>query len=177
MVTQDFAKQIIDFNKDAAKIGFHTISTFSGQAALMTDSLIGIIPNFPEEGKKAANQLFKEQQKALNTLRDYVEGQLDLDWTGQDAPVKSIDALEQFCKQVFTQTDDIKKESKELVNKVTDQLPKEAKPLVDLWNDAINSGFTLFQDSLNKSFDLSKQLLAEESVVKSDAKTKTTSKN
>lgn len=176
MEAQDFTKQIVDFNKNAAKIGFDTISAFSGQAAKLTDSLISIVPNVPEEGKKAATLLFEEQQKSLNNLQGYVEGQLDLDWTSQDTPAKSIEVLEKFSKQAFAQADDIKKESKGLADKATEQLPKEAKPLVEFWNDAINNGFSLFQDSLTKSFELSKELLANESVVKSDAKAKTASK-
>ena len=177
MDAKDFAKQIVGFNKNAAKIGFDTINAFSGQAAKLTDSLIGIVPNVPEEGKKATDLLFREQQKSLNNLQDYVDGQLDMDWTSQDAPAKSIEALEQFSKQAYAQVDDIKKQSNQLAGKATEQLPKEAKPLVDFWTDAINSGFSLFQDSLNKSFELSKELLNKESVVKSDGKTKTACKS
>ena len=177
MKTQDFAKQIVDFNKNAAKMGFDTISAFSGQAAKLTNSLIGMVPNVPEEGKKATAQLFDEQQKSLNNLQGFVEGQLDLDWTSQDTPAKSFAALEQFSKQAFAQVDDIKKESQGLAAKATEQLPKEAKPLVDFWNDAINNGFTQFQDTLNKSIEISKELLATASVVTTDAKAKATSKN
>ncbi len=176
MDQKDFAKQIVEFNKNAAKIGFDTISALSGQAATLTDSLFGIIPNVPAEGKEATSLLFKEQQKALDTLRSYVEGQLNLDWTSQDAPIKSLEALEQFSKQVFAQTEDIKKDSKGLADKATGQLPVEAKPLVDFWNDAISNGFSLFQDSVSKSFDISKQLLDKESVVTSDTKAKAASK-
>ncbi len=96
MEAQDLAKQIVGFNKNAAKIGFDTIRSFSGQAAKLTDSLIGIVPNVPEEGKKATDLLFLEQQKSLNNLQDYVDGQLDLDWTSQDAPAKSIEALYKY---------------------------------------------------------------------------------
>ena len=126
MEAQDLAKQIVGFNKNAAKIGFDTIRSFSGQAAKLTDSLIGIVPNVPEEGKKATDLLFLEQQKSLNNLQDYVDGQLDLDWTSQDAPAKSIEALEQFSKQVFAQTEEIKKESKDLAGKATEQLPRRS---------------------------------------------------
>ena len=126
MEAQDFAKEIVGFNKNAAKIGFDTIRSFSGQAAKLTDSLIGIVPNVPEEGKKATDLLFLEQQKSLNNLQDYVDGQLDLDWTSQDAPAKSIEALEQFSKQVFAQTEEIKKESKDLAGKATEQLPRRS---------------------------------------------------
>lgn len=175
MEAHDFAKQIVDFNKNAAKIGFDTISAFSGQAAKLTDSLIGIVPNVPEEGEKAADLLFKEQQKALTKLQVYFEEQLDVDWTGQDAPAKSIEALEGFCKQVFNQSDVIKNESKTLVDKATEQLPEEAKPLVTLWSDAITNGFSLFQDSISKSLELSKQLLNETEV--KAAKTKTSAKS
>ena len=171
METKDFAKQIVDFNKNAAKIGFDIISSFSGQTAKLTDSLINLVPNVPAEVKKGADLMFKEQQKSLGNLQSYVEGQLNVDWTSQDAPAKSIEVLEQFSKQAFAQAEGIKKESKQLTDKATEQLPKEAKPLITIWNDAINSGFTLFQDSLNKSFELSKELLAKEAV-KAKAATK-----
>jgi len=172
MEPKDFAKQIVDFNKNAAKIGFETISAFSGQAAKLTDSLINIVPNVPSEIKNGSALLFKEQQKTLSNLQGYVEGQLNVDWTSQDAPTKSIEVLEQFSKQAFAQAEGIKKESKQLSDKATEQLPKEAQPLVNIWNDAINNGFSLFQDSLNKSLELSKELLANASVAKGEAKAK-----
>ncbi len=177
MESKDFAKQIVEFNKSAAKIGFDTINAFSDQAAKLTDSLIGVVPNVPEEGKKAANMLFEVQQRSLNNLQSYVEEQLDLDWTSQDAPAKSIQALENFSKQAFAQAEDIKKESNELAGKATEQLPKEAKPLVDFWNEAINNGFSLFQDSVSKSFEISKQLLTKEEEVKSAPKAKAARKD
>lgn len=162
MEPKDFAKQIVDFNKNAAKIGFETISAFSGQAAKLTESLIAIVPNTPAELKKGTDLLFKEQQKSLNNLQSYVDGQLNVDWTSTDAPAKSIEVLEQFSNNAFAQAEVIKKESKKLADKTTEQLPKEALPLVGIWNDAINNGFSLFQDSLNKSLELSKELLAKE---------------
>lgn len=166
MEAKEFTKQIVDFNKNAAKIGFDTISAFSGQAAKLTNSLIDIVPNVPEEVKKSTNMVFKEQQKALSNLEGYVQGQLDIDWTSEDAPAKSIDVLQKFSTQAFTQAENIKKESKQLADKATEQLPEEAKPLVNIWNDAINNGFSLFQDSLNKSFELSRELLAKETAAK-----------
>lgn len=169
MEQKDFAKQIVDFNKSAAKIGFDVISTYSDQTAKLTTSLIDIVPNVPSEVKKSTDLMFKEQQKSLSNLQTYVDGQLNVDWTSQDAPAKSIEVLEKYSKQVFAQTEGIKKESKALTEKATEQLPNEAKPLIGIWNDAINNGFTLFQDSLNKSFELSKDLLAKESA---KAKTK-----
>ena len=174
MEAKEFTKQIVDFNKNAAKISFDTISAFSGQAAKLTNSLIDIVPNVPEEVKKANDMVFKEQQKALNNLEGYVQGQLDIDWTSEDAPLKSIDVLQKFSTQAFAQAENIKKESKQLTDKATEQLPEEAKPLVTIWNDAINSGFSLFQDSLNKSYELSKELLTKEAAAKADAKAKAT---
>ncbi|HMB16908.1 MAG TPA: hypothetical protein VKN62_11400 [Pelovirga sp.] len=162
MDTKDFNKQIVDFNKNAAKIGFETMSAFSSQAAKLTDSLIAIMPNVPTEVKNGTDLLFKDQQKSLNNLQSYVDGQLNVDWTSETAPAKSVEVLEQFSKNVFAQAEVIKKESKKLADKTTEKLPKEALPLVGIWNDAINNGFSLFQDSLNKSLDLSKELLAKE---------------
>jgi hypothetical protein len=176
METKDYAKQIVDFNKKAAKIGFDVISAFSGQTAKLTDSLIDLVPNVPAEVKKGTDLMFKEQQKSLSNLQSYVERQLDVDWTSQDAPIKSIEALEQFSKQAFAQAEGIKKESKQLADKATEQLPKEAKPLVGIWNDAINNGFALFQDSLSKSFELSKELLAGAADVKGAEKARAAAK-
>ena len=173
MDAKDFNKQIIDFNKNAAKISFDTISAFSGQAAKLTNSLIDVVPNVPEEVKKTTDMVFKEQQKALDNLQIYVQGQLDIDWTSEDAPAKSMDALQKFSTQAFAQAETIKKSSKQLTDEATKQLPEEAKPLVNIWNDALNSGFTLFQDSLNKSFELSKELLAKEAA-KAETKAKAT---
>jgi len=170
MEAKDFAKQIVDFNKSAAKIGFDTISSFSGQAAKLTDSLIDIVPNAPADVKKATALYFAEQNKALNSLQGYVEGQLNIDWTSQDAPAKSIEVLEQFSKQALTQAENIKKESKKLADKTTEQLPKEVKPLVNIWNDAINNSVSLFQDSLSKSFEISKDLLAKNEAATKAAK-------
>lgn len=172
MESKEFTKQIVDFNKTAAKISFDTISAFSGQAAKLTNSLIDVVPNVPEEVKKTSDLVFKEQQKALNNLQDYVQGQFDIDWTSEEAPSKSIEALQKFSSQAFAQAETIKKESMKLTDKATEQLPEEAKPLVNIWNDAINSGFSLFQDSLNKSFDLSKELLEKEFAGKGNVKTK-----
>lgn len=171
MEPKDFAKQIVEFNQNAAKIGFETIIDFSGQAAKMADSLINVVPNVPDEVKIANTQFFVEQKKALSNLQGYVEGQLNIDWTSQDAPLKSLEVLEQYSKQAYAQADSIKKNSKPLADKATEQLPEEVKPLVNIWNDAINSTVSLFQDSLNKSFELSKELLA-----KSDGKKKAAAK-
>ena len=176
MVTQDFAKQIVDFNKNAVKISFDTVNTFSGQAAKLTDSLFGIVPNVPAEGKKAVDAFFKEQQKGLSSLQKYVESNLDLDWTTAEASTKSLEALEQFCKDAFTPAGDIKKETRGLIEKATEQLPQEAKPLVELWNDAINNGFEDFQNNVTKSFELSKKILADVTVEKTESKAKATSK-
>lgn len=171
MEPKDFAKQIVDFNKNAAKISFETMSAFSGQTAKLTDSVIAIMPNVPAEVKSGTDQLFKEQQKSLNNLQSYVDAQLDVDWTSEDAPAKSVEVLEQFSKKAFAQAEGIKKESKKMADKTTENLPKEALPLVGIWNDAVNNGFSLFQDSLNKSLELSKELLAKEA-----EKTKTAAK-
>ncbi|MBW2450739.1 MAG: hypothetical protein JRE16_02540 [Deltaproteobacteria bacterium] len=174
METKDYSKQIVDFNKNAAKIGFDTIIAFSGQAAKLTESLVNAVPNVPEEVKKSSSMFFKEQEKSLKNMQSYVDGQLSVDWTSQDAPTKSIEVLEQFSKQAFSQANSIKDESKQLTEKATAQMPEEAKPLVNIWNDAINNSLSLFQDSLTKSLELSKELLNKESAVKGEAKAKAT---
>lgn len=176
MVTQDFAKQIVDFNKNAVKVSFDTVNTFSGQAAKLTDSLFGIVPNVPAEGKQAVDNFFKAQQKGINSLESYVNSNLDLDWTTTEASAKSLETLEQFCKDAFTQAGDIKKETKSLIEKATEQLPQEAKPLVELWNDALNNGFDDFQSNVTKSFELSKKILADITVEKTASKEKTAKK-
>ena len=172
MEAQDFAKQMVDFNKNAVKVSFDTVSAFSGQAAKLADSLYGIVPDAPKEGKKAVDAFFKEHQKGLNSLQKYVESNLDLDWSTVEASTKSLEALEQYSKEAFNQAGDIKKETKSLIEKATEQLPQEAKPLVNLWNDAINNGFELFQDNVNKSFELSKKIFADVTAEKAGAKAK-----
>jgi len=177
MEAQDFAKQMVDFNKNAVKVSFETISAFSGQAAKLADSLFSIAPDAPKEGQKAVDAFFKEHQKGLNSLQKYVESNLDQDWTTVEASTKSLDALEQYSKDAFKQAGDIKKETKGLIEKATEQLPKEAKPLVELWNDAINNGFELFQDNVNKSFELSKKIFVDVAAEKAGAKDKAANKN
>ena len=172
MEAQDFAKQMVDFNKNAVKVSFDTVSAFSGQAAKLADSLYGIAPDAPKDGQKAVDAFFKEHQKGLNSLQKYVESNLDLDWTTVEASTKSLETLEQYSKEAFSQAGDIKKETKSLIEKATEQLPQEAKPLVKLWSDAINNGFELFQENVNKSFELSKKIFADVTAEKSGAKAK-----
>ena len=165
METTNFNKEILAFNKSAIKMSFDALSAFSGQAAVATDSLLGVTPSVPEEGKKAVSIYFKESQKGLATLKKHVESGLELDWTAKDAPVKNLEAMESFCKDVFSQAGEIRKETKALVEKATKQLPREAKPLVDFWTESFNSGFEFFQAYVAKNFELAKKVMAEVPVV------------
>jgi hypothetical protein len=165
MAYTNFNKEILAFNKRAIKTSFDALSAFSGQAASATESLLGATPAVPEEGKKAVSMYLKEGQKSLASLEKLVDGGLELDWTGKDAPVKNLDLLESFYKDALSQAIEIRKETKVLVEKATMQLPKEAKSLVDFWNDSFNNGFEFFQSYVDKNFDLARKVMTDVSVV------------
>lgn len=165
METPNFSKEILAFNKNAIKMSFDALSTFSGQAASATDSLLSATPSVPEEGKKAVSIYFKEGQKSLASLKTHVESGLELDWTAKDAPVKNLAVLEDFYNDAFSQAVEIKKETKALVEKATKNLPKEAKSIVDFWSESANSGFEFFQTYVTKNFELAKKTLTDVSVI------------
>ena len=165
METPNFNKENLAFNKSAIKTSFDALSTFAGQAAVATEVLLGAIPSVPEEGKKAVSIYFKESQKGLANLKTHVERSLELDWTAKNAPLKNLEAIESFYNDAFSQADEIKKETKALVEKATKQLPKEAKTLVDLWSESVNNGFEFYQSYVNKNFELARKALTNVSVV------------
>ena len=174
METPNFNKENLAFNKNAIKTSFDALSTFAGQAASATDSLLGAIPSVPEEGKKAVSIYFKEGQKGLANLQTHVEKSLELDWTAKNAPLKNLEVIETFYKDAFSQVDEIKKETKALVEKATKNLPKEAKTIVDFWNESFNSGFEFYQSYVNKNFELARKALTNVSVATPAAEPKAT---
>lgn len=172
METTNFNKEILAFNKNAIKMTFDALNAFSGQATVATDSLLGATPSFPEEGKKAVSNYLKESQKGLDTLKKHVESGLELDLTAKNAPVKSLEAMEVFYKDAFSQAAEIKKETRALVEKAAKQLPKEAKTIVDFWTESVNTSFDFFQGYVNKNFELAKKVMTDVSAVNSAAEPK-----
>jgi len=166
MTTQNFNKETADFSKNVLKMSFDTISAFSSQAEVATELFLAAVPSIPEEGKKVAGTYFKESQKALVNLKKHLETGLELDLTDKDAPVKSLEALENFCSDVFSKSAEIRNETKTLVENATKHLPREAKSIVNFWNDSINFGFDAFQNYTNKNFEFAKKIATETLVVK-----------
>lgn len=164
MQNQKITQDILDFNKNAVKMSFDALSSFTDQTAKAADQLLGTVPNIPEEGKKAVEIFFKENQKGLTSLKNSVEAGLEINWTAKEAPGKGIEAMENFYNSAFSQAGVIQKEAKELFKKTSAQLPKEAKPVVDFWNNALNSNFQIFQSIVTKNFELAKKVLADVSV-------------
>jgi len=161
MQKQNGTQEILDYNKNAVKMGFEVLSTVSTQAAKTADQILGATPNVPEEGKKVVDLLFKENQKGLANQKKCVETGLEIDWTSQNAPVKGLEALESLCNSAFSQADAIQKETKELFKKATDLLPKEVQPVVDFWNEARTSNSQIFQNFVSKNFELVKKVMAD----------------
>jgi hypothetical protein len=176
MQKQNFAQDILDFNKNAVKMSCDVISTFSAQAAKTADQILEMTPNVPEEGKKVVDLFFKENQKGLSNLRKCVETGLDVDWTSQEAPVKGIEAMESLYNSAFSQASAIQKETKELFKKTSEQLPKEAKPMVDFWNEALNSNVQIFQSFVTRNFELAKKVMADVAAEAPKAAAKTAAK-
>ena len=161
MQKQNDVQEIVDFNKNAVKIGHEVLSTVSNQAATTADKILGATPIVPEEGKKVVDLLFKENQKGLDNQKKCVETCLDIDWTSQNAPVKGLEALESLTNNAFSQVGAIQKETRELLKKTTELLPKEARPLVDFWNEARTSNSQIFQNFVSKNFELVKKVMAD----------------
>jgi hypothetical protein len=172
MQNQKINQDILDFNKNAVKMSFDALNTFSDQTAKAADQLMGTIPNVPEEGKKAVNSFFKENQKGLNSLKKSVDAGLTIDWTAKGASVKGIDAMETFYNSAFTQAGQVQEQTTALFKKTTEQLPKEVMPVVEFWNQALNSNFETFQSIVTKNFELAKKVLTNDSVVAPKATTK-----
>ncbi len=159
METTNFCSNIMGFYKNTVKTSFDALSAFTDQSASFTESLLGTVPSFPEEGKKAVSIYFGVSQKSLATLRKSVESNLDLDLTAKDAPLKTLEAMEAFSKDVFKEAAQIQKEMMPLVEKATEQLPKEAKELVEMSNKAVNSGSEHLQESVTKGFETAKKTI------------------
>jgi len=161
MQNQETAQEILDFNKNAVKMSFDALSSFSDQTAKAADQLLGNASNVPKEVKKAVGSFFNENQKGLTSLKDSVEAGLEIDWTTKEAPVKGIETMESFYNSAFSQAIAAQKETKALFNKTSEQLPKEVKPVVEFWNQALNSNFQIFQGLVTKNFELTKKVLAD----------------
>jgi hypothetical protein len=164
MEIPNFSKESLAFNKSAIKMGFDALSAFTGQAAVASDILLAANPVVPEEGKKVVSILFKESQKSLDSLKTQVEKSMELDWTAKNAPVKNLEVMESFCKEAFSQAEEIRKETKPLVEKATKPLPKEAKSIVDSWNESVTNGFEFFQSCVQKNFEMAKKAMTDVSV-------------
>ena len=150
-----------DFYKNAVNTSFDALSSLIAQSVTFTEKTIETIPSFPEEGKKITSVYFEESQKSLAILKKHTLSNLDLDWTTTDVPVKSLEALEAFSKDVFKEAAEIQKEMKPLVEKATEQLPKEAKEIVELSNKVVNSGSENLQESVTKGFETVKKTLTD----------------
>ena len=161
MPKQNVAQEILDFNKNAVKESFEALSMISTQAAKTANQILEATSNVPEEGKKAVDVFFKENQKGLTNQRKFVENGLEIDWTSPNAPVKGLEAIENLYNSAFTQVDALQKESKELLKKATEQLPKEAKPVVDFWTETLNSNYQTFQNFVTKNFELAKKVIGD----------------
>jgi len=157
----NIAKELIDFNKNAIKMNLDAISALSGQAAKGADQLLGVAPNVPEESKKAVGLLFQENQKALTSLKKYLESGMAIDWSAKEATAKNLENLELLYNQAFSQAGNMRNETKALFEKAGSQLPKEAKSLVEFWSTAVNNGYDICQTYMNKNFELGKKILAE----------------
>lgn len=161
MQTSNFSKETAAFNKTALTNSFDALKTLSGHAVTATDLILNAVPSFPEEGKKAVCTYFKENEKALGSLKKHLESGLELDLTAANAPVKSLEALESFSTDAFSQAVVFKNETQALVNNATDTLPKEAKSVVNFWNDSFNFGFETFQNYVNANFATAKKVAAD----------------
>jgi hypothetical protein len=161
METTNFVKETAAFNKTALNTSFDALNTISGQAVAATDVILTAVPSFPEEGKKAVATCLKENQKALDNLKKHLGNSLELDYTAATAPLKSLEALESFYNDAFSQVVVLKNETKNLVDAATAKLPKEAKSIVSFWNDSFNFGFDSFQNYVVNNFALAKKVAAD----------------
>ncbi len=161
MQTINYYGHVLDFYKNAVNTSFDALITFTAQSATSTEKILETVPSFPEEGKKIASIYFGESQRSLAILRKHVESTLELDWTDKDAPLKSLETMEAFGKDVFKESAEIQKEMQPLVDKATEQLPKEAKEIIELSNKVVNSGSENLQESVTKSFKTAKKTLTD----------------
>ena len=161
MKKQGMAQDIMEFNKNAVKMSFEVLGAFSEQTARTADQIVGTVPNVPEEGKKVVDFFLKENQKGMANLKKHVETGMEIDWTGQNAPVKGLETMESFYSGAFAQAASMQKETREMFKKASEQLPKEVMPLVDFWNEALTSNVQVFQNFVTKNFELAKKVMAD----------------
>ncbi len=161
METLNLYAPVVDIYKSAVKASFDALSTFTDQSEELTGKLLESVPSLPEEGKKFASLYFSESKKGQALLKKLVETNLDIDWMAQEAPQKSLEALEKFNKGVFKEAAVIQKEVKPLVDKVTEQLPKEVKELVEYSEEAVKSGSEKLQENVIQGFETAKKSLAD----------------
>ncbi len=173
MQNQKITQDILDFNKNAVKSSFEALNSFSDQTAKAADQLMGTLPNVPEEGKKAVDSFFKDNQKGLTSLKKSVDAGLAIDWTTQGAPAKGIEAMETFYNSAFVQAGEVQEQANGLLKKTTEQLPKEILPVVEFWNQALNSNFQTFQGIVTKNFELAKKVLSDATAAAPKAKAAT----
>lgn len=173
MLNQKTTQDILDFNKNAVKSSFEALNSLSDQTSKAADQLMGTIPNVPEEGKKAVDSFFKDNQKGLTSLKKSVDAGLEIDWTAKDAPAKGIEAMETFYNSAFAQAGEAQEQANSLFKKTTEQLPKEVLPVVEFWNQAFNSNFQTFQGIVTKNFELAKTVLNDDSAAAPKAKAAT----
>ena len=161
MDSKKINQDILEFNKNAVKMSFEALSACSDQTAKAADQLLGTLPNVPEEAKKAVDIFIQENQKAQTNLKKCMEAGLEIDWNSKEAPVKGLEAVENFYNSACNQAGEIQKETKELLKKTSDQLPKEAQPVVEFWNQALNSNFQIFQGVVTQNFEFAKKVLSD----------------
>lgn len=161
MPKQNVAQEILDFNKNAVKESFEALSSISSQAAKTANQILGATTNVPEEGKKAVDQFFKENQTGLSIQKKFVETSLEIDWTSPNASEKGLEAIVTLYKSAFSQVEALQKETNEILKKATEQLPKEAKPVVDFWNGTLNSNYKGFQNFVTQNFELARKIMGD----------------
>ena len=176
MPKQNVAQEILDFNKNAVKESFEALSSISTQAAKAANQILGATPNVPEEGKKAVDQFFKENQKGLSSQRKFIESGLEIDWTSPNASVKGLEAIETLYNSAFSQVGALQKETNELLKKATEQLPKEARPVVDFWNGTLNSNCQSFQNLVTSNFALARKVMGDLAAESPKTETKSSTK-
>ena len=135
-----------DFYKCAVKNSFDALSAFTDQAEELTGKLLEGVPSLPEESKKFTSLYFGESKKGQALLKKLVEANLDIDWMAKEAPLKSLEALEDFSKGVF---------------KEATAVQKEVKPLVEFSEEVVSSGSDNLQENVIQGFETAKKALSE----------------
>ncbi len=160
MQNEKFVQDVLDFNKNAVKMSFDALATYSDQATKVANQLLENAPLVPEEAQKALDSFVKQNQKAQSNLKTCVETGLEIDWTSTEAPQKGLEAVESYYNSACTQVSAIQKETADLLKKSSDKLPKEAQPVVDFWNQAFTSNFEMVQGFVSQNFEFAKKVMA-----------------